>query len=217
MKNLGNYLKRAIGMRRVSSMSRVVSGWKVSLPVALFALLVSSSSVVAFDSSRKGFVIGAGFGHAVNSHWGNSDTPLDENKGGVGFSFLVGYAWDSKNMLVIETNATGYVSDVEWGEVRFSGFTEQNIIQGFAGVSWYHYYTVSGVSEFFTSSGVGIYSFNVQAVDANKPGFGALVGLGYAYRRHFQIGVYFGAGRTSSDKTGFRHSHINILASAVAF
>ncbi len=204
-------------MRRITCISERFGSSVALLPVALFLFFASTGNVAAFDSSRKGFVIGGGVGHAVNSHWGKSETPLDENKGGVGFNFLIGYAWDNRNMLVFETNATGYYSDVEWGSGRFTGLSDQSIIQGFAGVGWYHYYPVVGVGEFFTSAGLGLYSFNVQSVDANTPGIGALVGLGYAYRRHFQIGIYFGGGRTSDREVGFRHSHINILINAVAF
>ncbi len=185
--------------------------------IVVLLLFTFSRSVKAFDSSRKGLVVGGGLGHAVNSHWGNSDTPFDENRRGVGFNVLVGYAWENRNVFALEVNATGYVSEVEWGEGRFTGFTSQNVLQGFAGMNWYHYYVVPGPGELFTSVGLGMYSFDVQAVDANKPGIGALIGFGFAYKRHFQLGFYLGGGRTSSSKSRFSHSHINILVSALAF
>ncbi len=187
------------------------------LLVAIVLFFVFTRSVSAFDSSRQGVVVGGGLGHAVNSHWGNSDTPFNENRRGVGFNFLAGYAWDNRNLVALEINATSYVSEVEWGEGRFTGFTNQNVLQGFVGVNWYHYYPAGRVGEFFTSAGLGMYSFNVQAVDANKPGVGALIGFGFAYKRHFQLGFYLAGGRTSSSKSGFSHSHISILASALAF
>jgi len=192
-------------------------GYFKRLWVALILFFVCSTSAEAFNGSRKGLVAGGGIGHAVNSHWGKSETAVNENQGGVGLNFLVGYGLNTRNMLVFEMNITGYASEAEWGTGAFIGLSNQSIMQGFVGVNWYHYYPVTGLGEFFTSFGVGIYSFDVEGLDANTPGRGGLLGLGYVYRRHFQLGLYFGGGRSSAGSADFTHSHVNILVSAIAF
>ncbi len=98
----------------------------------------------------------------------------------------------------------------------FVGLGDQTITQGFNGAAWYHYYGQMGKS-FFTAVGLGVYVFDVQDFDANDPGAGVLLGVGYEFARHWQTAVYVSAGKTTSAGVDFKHSHINVTVGAIAF
>jgi len=197
-------------LRRDSSMKEQM------FKVLLFLVAFVSSSF-GFDGHRKGFVIGGGLGFAPASSWSGkvldaSSFPpqvvnADENKAGLGLNLIIGYAWDEQNMIVYEGNVTGWKSDL---------FTDQTISQGYNGASWYHYFGRAGHSA-FTTAGLGIYVFDVGDYDANNPGVGILLGAGYEFARHWQVGGYLGFGRTTDPGGDFDHGHFNILVGALAF
>ncbi len=90
----------------------------VSIIVAHVLIIFLSSSAYGFDGARKGFVLGGGLGFSPASY-----SPYQTNAG-AGAQFLIGYAWDTSNMIVYEGNATGYEI---YNETRS---------QGFNGASW---------------------------------------------------------------------------------
>lgn len=174
--------------------------------------------VNAFDGMRKGFVLGGGLGFAPVAKWeadkvftDSLGQPIKEDKAGVGLNLMIGFAWDEQNMIVYEGNVTGYESDI----IVWAG-QKQTVSQGFNGISWYHYLGPQGKS-YFTTIGIGLYVFDTDDLDQNDPGAAFLVGGGYEFARHFQVGGYISAGKTSDAGVDFKHSHINILVSAVAF
>jgi hypothetical protein len=187
-----------------------------ALLLAIGAFAFSAVSVEAFDGVRKGFVIGGGLGIAANSHWEIDNSNVSEDKPGLGLNLLIGYAWDEHNMIVYEGNVTGYSSDAASTVGGFLGLGDQTITQGFNGAAWYHYYGDQGKS-LFTAVGLGVYVFDVQDFDANDPGFGILLGLGYEFARHWQTAVYASAGKTTSGGFDFKHSHINVVMNVIAF
>jgi hypothetical protein len=108
-------------------------------------------------------------------------------------------------MIVYEGNGAGYQSDI------FDQTT-----QGFNGPAWYHYYGDMGKSA-FTAVGLGLYTFDVEHLDANDPSIGLLLGGGYEFAKHWQFGAYLSFGRTTSFGVDFNHATINVLVSGIAF
>jgi hypothetical protein len=90
------------------------------------------------------------------------------------------------------------------------------VLQNFDGAVWYHYFGLPGKSA-FTATGLGIYSMKVEDYDANDVGFGMLLGGGYEFARHWQFGGYLSFGKTSAGGWDYKHTHINVLISTVAF
>lgn len=188
---------------------------KKQLVLSVVIGLVCISSSFGFNGQRQGFVLGGGLGIAPSSSWeGNvydvfamQIVNADEHGVGLGLNFLIGYAWDEKNMIVYEGNVTGWTSDL---------FVDQSIAQGFNGGAWYHYFGVPGRSA-FTTLGIGFYVFDVEDYDANDVGGAILLGAGYEFAPHWQVGAYLGAGQTSDPGGDFDHAHFSILVSGVAF
>ncbi len=187
-----------------------------SLLLAIGLLMLSAVSTEAFDGKRKGFVVGGGLGIAANSHWEIENTPVSEDKAGLGLNILIGYAWDERNMIVYEGNVSAYSSEVASSAGAFFGLGDQTITQGFNGAAWYHYYGDQGKS-FFTAFGLGVYVFDVQDFDANDPGAGVLLGIGYEFARHWQAAVYASAGKTTDAGIDFKQSHVNVVIDLIAF
>lgn len=183
---------------------------KVTLGLLILILMVSSAS--AFDNLRKGFVLGGGLGFTPSAKW-SADVKTyygvekyDEDGTGIGYNLIIGYAWDEKNMIVYEGNIAAYKSD----------FFKVNVYQGFNGASWYHYFGQSGKS-LFAAGGIGFYIFSGEGYRSNDLGPGLLVGLGYEFTPHAQVGLYFMGGKTSSAGVDFNHSQFSLLINGVAF
>ena len=181
-------------------------------------MVTSSSS--AFDGKRRGFVLGGGLGFAPTATWGRI-SGIEESKAAFALNLMTGYAWNEYNMVVYEGNVVGYKSDA----------LNTDIAQGFNGASWYHYLGSQGKT-FFTIVGLGFYVFvsdEVPLIDnwgdrigtqggTHDPSFGILVGGGYEFARHMQIGCYLSVGQTNRTRSeAYHHKHINILVSAMAF
>ena len=191
---------------------------KVFVILAIFLLLLSSTGF-AFDGSRKGFVLGGGLGLAPVAKWEGDPIPwfmtkYDESRVGLGLNLLIGYAWDEFNMIVYEGNMVAYQSDLLYNV---------DIIQGFNGAAWYHYFGPQGKT-FFSTVGLGVYTFdlewqyeNVTVSGSNDPGIALMIGGGYEFARHFQAGLYVSTGKTTEPHYDYEHAHLSILVSAVAF
>ncbi len=184
---------------------------KRSVLITLVAVMLMSGSVGAFDGMRKGFVLGGGLGLNLSADYEVSEGiySISEDGSGMGLNLVIGYAWDEQNMIVYEGNVGGWKSDL----------VNKDIAQGFNGASWYHYFGPVGQS-FFTVAGLGFYVFNPEDFENNDPAGGLILGGGYEFARHIQVGAYFSSGKTKdpgSSKIEFDHTHFNILVSAVAF
>jgi len=183
---------------------------KWALVAALVVLIAAPAS--AFDGYRKGFVLGGGLGIAPNASWSwDYEGGEDDNGAGVGLNLLIGYSWDEHNMIVYEGNVVAY-----------STLEDLTASQGFNGISWYHYFGPAGRS-FFTAVGIGAYVFQLTEDKGDResastdPGPGVLIGGGYEFARHVQVGAYLSFGRTSEFGIDWEHTHASILVSAVAF
>jgi hypothetical protein len=179
------------------------------LVLAGVALLLLSATSMAFNGQRKGFVLGGGLGVAPTASWkvnvvGNLG--VEQSGPGLGLNFIIGGAFDDMNLLVYEGNVAGWKDDL----------FDESVSQGFNGAAWYHYYGPAGKSA-FTTVGLGFYVFQEEHYNSNDPGFGMLLGAGYEFAKHWQVGGYFSFGKTSSSGVDFDHHHLNILVSGVAF
>jgi hypothetical protein len=178
---------------------------------AVLVLLVATGAR-AFDGQRKGFVLGGGVGFAPLASWQadipvfNATVPADEQKSGFGVQFIIGGAFDERNMLVYEGQVVGYNSDI-------AGWS---VVQGFNGAAWYHYYGSTGRS-FFTTVGLGLYYFKVEDFAGNDPGGALLLGIGFEFAKHWQLGLSLAVGRTTWGGVDIDHAHINLLISGIAF
>lgn len=177
------------------------------LVVVLVIVLCAAGSSMAFDGMRKGFVLGGGLGLAPTSSI--KFGIYDESAAGLGLNFVIGGAFNEQNMLVYEGNVTSWKADV----------VDASIAQGFNGVAWYHYFGPLGKSAFATI-GLGAYVFSADGYEDNEPGFGFLIGGGYEFSKHWQVGAYLASGTTSDadfSQIEYDHTHFSILVSGIAF
>lgn len=176
---------------------------KVRVIILAFVLSLVVSSVYGFDGERKGFVLGGGIGFAPTIKWGVGSDNISES--GVAINLIIGHAFDNNNMIVYEGNVAGYTDDM----------SNLTVTQGINGVSWYHYFGPAGRSG-FTTAGIGLYVFGIDS-ENNKSGGALILGGGYEFARHWQVGAYFTSGKTSLFSVDFDHSNFSILISTVAF
>jgi hypothetical protein len=186
---------------------------KCILPMLIALLVILPITSSAFDGERKGLAVGGGLGVApvaqfsTKGNFGRST--------GLALQFVVGYAWSSHNLLALEVNGAFYAND------QFNSsslLSEEDFLtsQGFEGAAWYHYFGTEGES-LFTATGLGLYSFNRGRHYHSDRGAGYLIGGGFEFLPHFQIGLYFSGGRTFDAGHNFGHKHFSILISGVKF
>jgi hypothetical protein len=174
--------------------------------ICLVLIVLLSTSTFAFDGNRKGFVLGGGLGFALQGKYSFDAIDFEEDGSGLALNLVIGGAFDERNMLVYEGNVMGYTSDL----------FDRLITQGFNGASWYHYFGETGRS-FYSTLGIGFYVFEMEDFDSNDPGFGLLLGGGYEFAKHWQVGAYYSYGKTSDAGFDFTHHHINLLFTGIAF
>jgi hypothetical protein len=186
--------------------------------VLIIFLFVCAVPAYGFDGQRKGFVLGGGLGVAAVAHWSVDvdyfDIGIgkaDEDRAGIGVQLVIGGAFDEHNMLVYEGNVAGFTSGLLFDE---------SIGQGFSGASWYHYFGSTGRSA-FTALGLGLYYFQVSDFEPTNPGGAVLLGGGYEFSPHWQVGAYVTFGKTTESGFGlnadFEHANLSILFSGIAF
>lgn len=190
--------------------------FRIGVILGLATLLIASTAC-GFDGNRKGFVLGGGLGVVPVAHWkvdadffGINLPEIEEDRVGVGLHFVIGGAFDEHNMLVYEGNASGFKSEL----------LDEGVGQGFNGAAWYHYFGDPGKTA-FTTLGLGLYSFKVGDYDPTNAGGALLLGGGYEFSRHWQVGVYLTFGKTT-DSVGplsadFEHANLSILFSGIAY
>ena len=176
--------------------------------LTIILLVLTVSSAWAFDGQRKGFVIGGGlgFGPVARTSLGN----LSEDESGIALNIAIGYAWDEQNMIVYLRD--GVIFKLE------SYFTSVNIIQGFSGVGYYHYFGPIGQS-FFVTGGIGFQDYTALDSKYSSPsaGGGILLGGGYEFSKHWQIYSSLSFGKTGSGIFKTDHSQFIITLSGIAF
>ncbi len=177
---------------------------RLRIAVLVIVFLGFATMASGFNGERKGFVLGGGIGFAPVIK--TSVLSSKDESSGLGVNLLIGYAWDDKNMIVYEGNASGFTIEN----------TDLTVTQGYYGANWYHYFGPAGRSA-FTAIGIGIYQYKIEKFDANDPGFAVIFGGGFEFARHWQVGGYLSFGKTSFGPWEFDHTNFNILISTVAF
>lgn len=161
---------------------------------------------MAFDGQRKGFILGGGLGLAplVKSKISEGSNSVSFEKSGAGVHLFIGYGWDNKNLILYEGNVAGFESN------------SSTIAQGIDAISWYHYFGPMGKS-FFSTVGAGLYSYDEDGPFEFESKAGVLLGGGYEFNKHWQVGQYISAGKTESRGVDTDHTTVSVLVSGVAF
>ena len=213
-------------LREVKKRIKTVVSRLVFMVIVLTLLAASSSS--GFDGNRKGFVLGGGLGIAPTAGWSGTGTfgaalviiDTSEYRTGAGFNFLIGHGWDEKNLIVFEINMSRWKSDlltIREGSGQL--LLNSSIWQGYIGGAWYHYFGSVGRS-LFTALGLGQYQFITLYSSTffdQSAGTGILIGGGYEFARHWQLGAYLSTGFTAEKLGRWNYTDIKVLVSAVAF
>ena len=172
------------------------------------ALLLGVSSVMAFDGKREGFVIGGGLGFAPSIK--SDDGVLKTDSPGGGVNLLIGFAWDDQNMIAWEANMVSY----ERGGA--------DALQGTSTITWYHYFKPTGQS-CFVAGGLGLYHYARNErwgwwwITEHDKKAGYLLGGGYQFRPHWQLGLYVSFGKTEYQSVTYEHSAVSLLINGIAF
>ena len=192
----------------------------------IFLLILSlqfAAPTSAFDGKRKGFVIGVGLGFTPFVRWSATymGSHFHDDNAGLVEDLIIGYGLDERNLLTLEANLTAH------GSEHF----DRRVVQGFAGLSWYHYYGVQGRS-FFSVAGMGLYRLVaimfgdiyicINCPDTSPPfdnatGIGYLLGGGYEFARHIQVALYLAGGKPSERGQHYGSTHVAITLTAIAF
>lgn len=181
---------------------------RVNALIAALLLLTLASSSSAFDGIREGFVLGGGLGFGPFAEVSNG---TKHDNAGFATNFLIGYAWDERNMIVYLRDAVFYVDEIHEGDEEVSA-------QGFGGIGYYHYFGLPGQSA-FVACGIGLQDWVTlyDIHEAPDPGFGFLFGGGYEFTRHLQVHGSLSLGRVRENKTYLNLLQLLITISAVAY
>jgi hypothetical protein len=179
------------------------------LIIALLIILAVNSW--GFDGQRKGFVLGGGLGFGPVASTSLEGFSGSEDRSGLGFNFIIGYAWDNRNMLV-------YLNDGVVFNVTTIYHDKVGVFQGFSGIGYYHYFGRIGNSGFI-NAGLGLQQFSSldSKYESNDVGGGILLGGGYEFVRHVQVYANLSFGKTSVSVLDFNHSQLTVGVAAVAF
>lgn len=173
---------------------------KLIVLLALVVLLCGSAS--AFDGRRQGFVLGGGLGGTVYSRI----SPEIEGHGerGLALHGLIGYAQNEHNLIAFEGNFT----------------TRLFVGNGFYGPTWYRYFGDRGKA-FFSVVGLGVYYYSADLLfhepEDHETGLGYMIGGGYEFTGHVQVGAYFCGGSTEFNNVDYTHNHFNLVITFTAF
>ena len=176
------------------------------------ALVVFMGTVAdAFNGHRRGFVLGGGLGVSPRSALeieGRGDSKVHHVA--LATNVIVGYGWSESNLLVYDINMATYRLDTDSTDVTIS--------QGYTGPAWYHYYGEQGKS-LFTVVGIGFFRYFVRGDDmsALESGPGTMIGVGYEFLGHWQIGVYRTGGFTNIKGVDYDHSNYSVIVTGTAF
>ena len=190
--------------------------------ITSLSLLTTFSAGLCGDDRRRGLVYGGGIGMAPLS-----DFTVDNRKEsdwGLGINGLIGFGWDERNLFVFEINDAYRHSDYYSEIGERTGFLwsgpgthgAQNILVGYLGFAWYHYFGPVGKSA-FTSIGVGWYALSPSSLGPNDLGSGYLIGGGYEFAPHLQVGGYYSFGHTRDSWITLDHQQITILVTYIRY
>lgn len=153
-------------------------------------LFLAASSASAFDGNRKGFVLGGRAGFSPSIKWKVSG--VEESRIGGTFGWFYGYSWNEKNMITFDFNAIIY---------KFSSQVSNRGGWVFVTIDWHHYFSKKGSTPFIAIGRRG----------------GNLIGGGYEFSDHLQVGIYYIFGEYFIDDRVEKRSAINLTIAMIAF
>jgi hypothetical protein len=182
--------------------------------VLVLVLNILPTAAMAFDGDRKGIVVGAGLGISPSASW--TLGAERESWTGLGLQLAAGYAWCSRDAIMLEINGTSYSSS-RYNTDSLIGTGSLLTTQTFTGPSLHHRFGSVGRSS-FAAIGLGACTFDRGEPYERKLGPGFLIGGGFEFTRHLEVGIYYCSGRTSEATGADRdHHHLNLLISGWAY
>ncbi len=161
----------------------------------------------AFDGQRKGFVIGGGGGVSPVAHWSWDRDDQSENLVGFNLQVLIGFAWDNHNVLVYQGPPTLSKSNY---------FEDELVFQGVWAIRAYHYFGDRGSSSHM-NLGLGRAVYTVFDTNLGGDGIGFVIGGGYEFMPHVQVGLDLLFGHSKDEGTTISHSTLALSIVAAAY
>lgn len=175
-------------------MIRCSRAFVVSWVVGFCAFIASSAH--AWDSQRKGFVLGAGLGGGLTSFSQTLGTDSTErmNHAAWGGGGILGYA--PSNRLVVGfvgRNALFTIDNLLGGESDIVSSTQTVAVS---------YFVKEAAPSPFVSGGIGVSSWGYSGSNDPWKGPGLLLGCGYEFRRHWYVEANIAVGKPKTTVLG---------------
>jgi len=188
--------------------------WAVTVTV----IILTAVPAMAFDSQRKGFILGGGLGLAGTSFkqklsgGGESTESETETKPGLLTDFRIGFGPSDQLLLY-------YFNHVTWFSIENVLSQDVTIANGVGGIGISYYFTpkkTDGGREhlefspftpaWFISGGLGLSSWATPFEEGSETwsGFGLWFGGGYEFSRHWSVELTIGHGNPSKTSGGFK-------------
>lgn len=174
--------------------------------VATAAMLMSTATL----AERNSFVLSAGAGFGMNNlEIDNSYNPETEASSGFIRSFKIGGLINQQHALYLHIQSTRF--DIDYEDSSGSATFEGNSA-GLLGLG-YTYYLKPEVGSAYVEASVGRGNFNIddtingQTIDLDSSGMAFLIGAGYEFNEHVQLGVSYQMGDTENDNKKFDESY----------
>ena len=157
-------------------------------------VLICTSQYFAFDGERKGFTLGLGVGYTPYANPDLKGYDQDFSFNGFGMNLLLGYNWNSKNLIAYDFSMALGLSQKK---KEYEGGL------AFSGICWYHYLKVAPKS-FYSIIGIGrvislpeLRSSTGSYYLIRTTGLGVVLGGGYEFAKHFQFSTQYVFGNSS--------------------
>jgi hypothetical protein len=173
--------------------------------------LISSTSH-AFDGKRKGFVLGGGIGFSPSGQVNWSMPRIEASGTTVVVDVVAGHGFSERDLLLLELHV------VPHGLKGMEGLT---MVHEFFGLTWRHHFG-RGTRSLFSQIGAGemvLHTFDTRRdhpadlqfdhfMRSAEVGWGATLGLGYHFLKHFTISGNWWVGSFSHEDGGRVHQSI---------
>ncbi|MBN2829449.1 MAG: hypothetical protein JXR56_03895 [Candidatus Cloacimonetes bacterium] len=175
--------------------------------LTILILIVTMTTLFAFDGKKKGFLLGFGVGAAGVSYSqtiegeGDSITSDTEEKGAFATDFKIGYA-PSNNLEIYYTN------QVAWFTMHNALDDDTTIVDGVTAVGASYFLSQSPTDPTFKPSpfisfGLGLSSWSSMNNDGNAwTGVGYFLGVGYEFSKHNRISLNLFGNNPSIEESG---------------
>ena len=178
--------------------------------MVLTVLIVTATSVYAFDGERKGFILGFGIGPGyTNFSQEINGLELDsEGKVSIATDFKIGYGFNEQFLLYYENRVSWFkmtsVSDCDFAYGFRCAEEDVTIAHGIGLVGMSYYFQTEAPSFYILGSvGVSTWSAPFETNSDTSVGFGISGGGGYEFTKHWSIEGTLNYGNPSTVQYGF--------------